>query len=213
MCQPSVRHVLAVRSIFQIEPDEMIMWHVLTPATAVRHGRAHFLGFADHPPHKLCALPLRSFTQLSFLLPIILTVGNVRQGILGPLRHVQNVVVPLMIHFFIVQLEEVYLCIGVPVTVPIGELSSLADRELITCTALSFHFSSQLCHRLDFSQYRGCMCTVVPSFSSSIASCWANLDLNELIWTFPPAQTAIVPGTFVISAVCFAMKPLLSTTC
>ena len=49
----------------------------------------------------------------------------------------QTAVVTLMLQFSIVHVEEVYICIGVPVTVPIGELPHLADRELITCSTFA----------------------------------------------------------------------------
>ena len=62
-------------------------------------------------------------------LPTIALSGWSFLSILRRLRHVQDVVVPLMLEFFLVHVKEVHICIGVPITAPIREVPLLADRE------------------------------------------------------------------------------------
>ena len=96
-------------------------------------------------------------------------------SILRRLRHVQNVVVPLMLDFFLVHVEEVHICNGVPITAPIGEVPLLADREP-SSTSLFLCLNS-LPISLLYILWRG-------QHVLSIASCWIHLDMTELLCRF-----------------------------
>ena len=141
------------------------------------------------------------------LLPVPVLLGNVRQSTLRPLRHVQNVVVPLMFQLCKVHFDVVKICVGVAVTVPALRVTFVS--------ALSFSFISILC------QYLCCMYC-----ASSIASSWIYLDLTEFrcsfhnssrvpvcpFVSFPATREANVPGTCAFSVVCLVTPQRLSLT-
>ena len=101
----------------------------------------------------------------------------------------QNVVVPLMLELFLVHVEEVHICIGVPIAAPIGEVPLLADRE--PSSTLLFLCINTLPISLLFLLRRG-------KHVLSIASCGIYLDMNELLCSSQNSSHRLFFAVYVI---------------